>query len=624
MKREMVSRPTQVYTMPLADGAVILHPELAIVKFTSSKSIDVGILCYSERGAPESRTLSRKVLIDSLSQSRITHVRRLLTHISETTKSSTFSQNTLYDLYSRLVAFIKWADSNNLPDVLADPSAGRAALIAYLDFLRDRVRRNELSLRAGSSQQSRVAQALEEFFGIDRFSRGLNLLNRDSSNTESTIPPSELMQGRVLSLCNCLFNGICDFVLEKKPYPYALPVPSYLSFPNDQLWVFPSKAWFKTPAMLADKAAHAGYNYAEGRLATLDELKIQYPTGRAPRHTLLFARKLMDEANVDFAHSSRWRMAAQALNAFMVMFLADTGMNWSNVTNLSWSDDYDVIPSRQGFRTIKWRARGRTVVFELSISFLPTFKRFLTLRAYLLQGRTCGYLFFKSNTTALDKAERVLSPSGSLYVSLKRIDPDICQITSQEWRAAKSDWLIRHTDPSTAALVLQNTEQTVIKHYAQGSETLHYEEMSDFLSKVSSVVLAPGEQLENPTHRTIGVCSSFGKPVPVVEAAHIEPDCDRAEGCLFCDKYRIHADEKDARKLLSCRYAIRLTAPSVENEEAYNKFLHPILSRIDTILKDIATREPVMMERVTNEVDEQDELDPYWASKVEMLLTLGF
>lgn len=112
MKTEMVSRTIQVYTMPLTDGTAILHPELAIVKIGSSPTIDVGILCYSQRSNSEPGRLRRKVALDSLSQPRIEHVRRLLTRISETMKSSAASSDTIYDLYSRLVAFIKWADSN--------------------------------------------------------------------------------------------------------------------------------------------------------------------------------------------------------------------------------------------------------------------------------------------------------------------------------------------------------------------------------------------------------------------------------------------------------------------------------------------------------------------------------
>lgn len=623
MTEKMVSRPTYVYSMPLAEGATILHPELAVVKFGLSNTVDIGILCYAQRTVSDknTRNLGRKVVLESLVQSRIQHVRQLLVHISELS-ASRHRMRPVLDQVNFIVGFVNWADINEWPDVLSGVDAARPAMRAYFEYIRERVMRNRINLNTGAKTQSNVLRAMEDFLGVEHLGRGLNLLKRDKSIAEATVPPSETDQGRVLSLCNCLFDGICELVVDRLQYPYALRTPKHLSFPNEQLWLFPAKAWFKTPAMIAASPMHAGYDYVEGRLATLDEVRSQYSRANAPKEVTYEARTLLKRANENYDHSSRWHLAGKALNSFLIMFLAATGMNWTEAIELLWSDDYEVLTTNQGFRAVKWRAGGRIVSFELSISFLPKFKRFLALRAYILQGKKCDHLFFNS-LKASDPPAPIRSKLHRTYQMLRGIDPGLNPIMPRAWRAAKSDWLVRHTDPSTAALVLQNSEETVLQHYAQGSETLHHEEMSKFLSEMAIAVLAPDETLENATPRAVGVCTSFGTPVAIVAETRIKPDCDSAEGCLFCDKFKVHADETDTRKLLSCRYVVNLTSPLSNSDEEFNELFLPILERIDGLISDISARDPAMAERIKQEVNEDGELDPYWAGKAEMLMTLG-
>lgn len=624
MKKEMVSRAAHVYSMPLAEGVSILHPELAVVKFGLANTVDIGILCYAQRTNSDKNTRSsgREVVLESLLQSRIPYVRKLLFHISALCETSGLRMRTLQDRFGYLVGFVNWADFNKWPDVLSGVDAAGPAMRAYFEYVRDRVTRNAITLNTGARLQINVVNTLGGFFDAEHIGRGLNLLKRDRNSGEATLPPSELDQGRVLSLCNCLFDGICELVVDQMQYPYALKTPKYLGFPKDQLWVFPAKAWFKTPAAIESSPMHAGYDYVEGRLATRDEVKTQYSRVNAPKEVIWGARTTLKHANENFNHSYRWHLSRKALNIFLIMFIAATGMSWAQAAELPWSGDYEVHSTNQGFRAVKWRAGGRSVSFELSISFLPKFKRFLTLRNYILQGKQCDYLFFNSLKVA-DNPGRIRSSLERTYEMLRGIDPALNAVMPRAWRAAKSDWLVRNTDPSTAALVLQNSEKTVLKHYAQGSETLHHEEMSKFLSSVAVTVIAPGEALEGATPCAVGACTSFGEPVAASAEARIKPNCDSAEGCLFCDKFRVHADETDTRKLLSCRYTINLTSPLISTDEEFGVLILPILERIDGLVADIAGRKPAMVERLKEEVNEDGELDPYWAGKVEMLMTLG-
>jgi hypothetical protein len=111
--------------------------------------------------------------------------------------------------------------------------------------------------------------------------------------------------------------------------------------------------------------------------------------------------------------------------------------------------------------------------------------------------------------------------------------------------------------------------------------------------------------------------------VPIAQAVPIVPGCKSAEGCLYCDKYRVHADETDIRKLLSCRYCLRTTSNRAASLEDYDRTFGAVLRRIDFLLDELKKRDADLVARLENAVDVGGELDVFWSSKLEQLLELG-
>lgn len=631
----LTTRATVIYDLPLSPGTVIPRPEACVIRFLQSKTVDLGSLCYLRKGIPAKRggkTGGRLIDIDSLNANRVLQIRALVHHISDDLEHSGRRAATVRDAVSRFLPFVAWADENGHSNLFDSAEMARAAAQAYAKHVRERVISNEISINAGARQQATVFGLLGTFIGVDDLTRGINLLRVDSAAKESTVPPDEDDQTRILGLCESLFDGLSDLVVDRKPFPYAVAMPKHLSFPTDRLWIFPSTTWFMSPQTLAHRKhslrPNWQYNYSEGRVATLAELQdISDYAGNSDnmrRHSIRQARKRIEAANSHSRHTQRLQMGMQALNVFVVLFLAHTGMNWAQTINLTWSDDYEVIPDHQVFRTIKWRAGSKETFFELPVAFMPRFKRFLVLRQYLLGGRACRWLFFKLGPKGEGEPTQLKEGNfAAIYKTLQRLDPDLVPIASRQWRAAKSDWLIRNTDPATTAMVLQNSEATVLASYAAGSEVSHLDEMSDFLNKVANTVLSKGHLIAGEVVRAVGVCSDFGNPHQIAEKAAVLPTCQRPEGCLFCDKFRIHADEDDIRKLVSCRYCLRQTAPLSSSEEQFQVMLAPIFRRISDLLTEISRHDSALVTKVTREVEEDGELDPYWARKFEVLVDLG-
>jgi hypothetical protein len=622
-------RQVYLYDLPLTAHTALLLPESAILRFPNDTTIDVGALCYLKREKPSFRANTaprdkgRKVVLESLDRGRVERVRALIEHISAEVAAGGRRVETIRTGVGRLMTFMGWADDQGRHDVLNSGAAAFDALKLYVAFVQDRVSRNEITLNSGARQQAVVIALLGNFLDIDDFGRGLFLLRVDPSTKTGTSPPCELAQGKILSLSSCLFESLFSLTVNFLPYPHSMPMPEYLSFPQNQLWAFPGTSWFKSPSMIENGCKwNPGNNYIEGRVATVEEI-MQVSKVKGAAAVVRTARRTLRKANADSQHTSRRQAAMTAMLVYQIMFVANTAMSWAQFTTLTWSPNFEVESAHQGFRKIKWRAGGKLVSFELPVAALVTFRRFIEVRKYLLRGGEYKYLFFSMDSTKVDSIRQITGRLDNIYKTLKRIDPSLPKVLPRQWRAAKSDWLIKNTDISTTALVLQNTERTVIASYAEGSETQQVEEFSNLFDQMSQAVLSQEVVLPSATQRSLGKCISFGKPKIMPGMNSIAPNCNGIEGCLACDKLKLHADEQDTRKLLSCRHCLRRSAALLDNHEHERTVLKPLLDRIEEILLQLKKIDHAMVERLIVEVDDEGELDPYWAGKLAMLMELG-
>lgn len=634
-KTAYMARPLVARLDALLCGNVeVLHPEQVVLWFEHGKSLDVGSLCYLSRemGARGGRKgvqgAGFKVAIESYDAARAEKIGRVIARIGQELQDGGLRSITVVNRWRSFIVFMGWADANGHSTALDGANATKAAVRDYAAYLRERVRAGAICQNTGAMETQAALSTVGDFLGIDDLAHGLNLLSISTRSKQATVPPCDDSQSKVLAMCETLFTGITSFLLENKPYPHRLPMPGYLTWCNEGLWVFPTTVWCMAPHDRSPCSASTrtsgwslgAYDYANGCLrnsAEILKLARQPRPGRAESAFAQAARQLAD-ANANSFHPHRQQLAKLAGGAFVLLFIAQTGMNLAEVLKLRWNDDYEVDAERQKFRAIKCRAGGRQVYFAIPVGFLPSFRLYLKLREYLVKGHSCELLF--PRVTERARGHRVLA---ALFERLHRIDPRLPRVMSRQWRAAKSNWLIQNTDIATTALILQNSERTVAASYAAGSEAGHLDEMTNFLNQVSTVVVSAGQQIERGVDRAVGICTSAGEPNPVPGTSGFAPDCNGPEGCLFCDKFKVHADERDTRKLLSCQYCIRKTSPLFKSDERFQQTINPVLARIQQILDEVSRRDEPMVKRVTHEVLEDGKLDPYWESTMGMFMELG-
>lgn len=526
-----------------------------------------------------------------------------------------------------------WCDSNQHRKILSNETSARAAFRCYVDELKRLVSQNLLSNNTATGYQNSVLYILQDFLNVENLDRGVNILVKSQRIVEPTTVPDDASQEKVLAWCKCLFNGLTELVVDQKHYPFPLTVPGYLSWPDDRLWVFPLSGWCLPPGH-KNKRNFQAYDFSNGTVRTYQEIKRLYKNNLNDSlvyNSITNANKFIEESNRDFFKCHRIEMGMLAVKAFLMIFIASTGSNPSQVVELPWSEELEdsvrsPLSERQGFRAIKYRANNRAVFFELGIKYMPYLRRYLQLRNYLLNGRSCEYLFFgfsrSMNCLENDPTPLLVNIIPSFFDTLKRLTPTLPRVVPKQWRAAKQDYLIRNHDPVTSAIIMQHSTETSIKKYSNGSEVAHQIELSTFLNQVEKIVLKQDQKIEGSEVRSIGICASPRHPQAIVDHLPLTPDCKGPEGCLFCDKYRVHADETDARKLLSARYCIKITSHLASSQEQFARLFGSVLKRIDFVLGEIKRRDTKMVEKIELEVDIHGELDPFWAAKLETLMEL--
>jgi len=618
----LVSRHIVIYDLPIADDVMILRAEQSILRFGEAGTVDIGALCYSIRDNDTKRSVNkgRKVDLSTLNERRCTKIKEFVVFTSEYYKSSGKRPSTLRVRFSDFVVFMNWADSNGHEDVLEGEIPARVAIKNFIAYQSERLMQNQISSKAAVTLQYSIMTLLGNFLCVDDLMRGVKLNQIIDEQREPTSVPSIDARSKVLAMCGSLFDGLSELVLKQRRYPFRLSMPRYLGWDNDLLWVFPHCKWCCPPHHQLQR--YAVYNYKEGKIFRFKEIRHLYSHDCHARFAIQTAKRGIENANNNQRHYARIKAALLAQSAFILMFMANLGINSAQLFDTPWNGEYEYTVERQGFRILKWRAGGKACYFEITSAFLPTFKLYLKLREYLLNGEQFGYLFFSLGTYGLKSPKKM---SGymieSLYTILLKLDPSIKVVKSRGWRVAKTDWLLRKADPATASMIMQNTERTMQKHYTAGSESTHLEEMSNFFDGILETVVNRNVPIEG-TERAVGTCVAFGTPQVNFVNSGVTPDCRDPKGCLFCDKFRVHVDETDTRKLLSCRMCVQQMSSLALSDEHYQSIFIPILDRTQYLLDEIKRRDASLVDRVKHEVEDEGELDKYWGAKMEMLIEL--
>jgi len=627
------ARPTITLELPLEKHARILRPEQIILKI-ADKYYDIGALCYAVRSKKRRRSgQPREVVTSSLLKRRPKQILQLIRALSNLRTDGGSALDTIARHAYHMNQFIDLSDAAGLHDCLAGGEATFNSFRAWATATKERYQKQEIGEHEHNFRLTHVCEMLEAMTGLENLMQGIRKVKVRSNPNGGTKPLALGDFAHAVALNQSLFDGLCDLVLEMRPFPFKLDLPSSLGWAENHLWLFPTNTWRSPPHLLRDDAIRANrrtracwaYDYENGRLATIDEIEHRY-TGNSRwerRHVARAAIKnataRVAEANANAQDTWRFTLGMFAQRAFLFLFICNTGGNAQVVRSLETDGAVDATVSNQRFRSIKWRASGKKVTLVAPATFMPRLRRFMELRKYLLQGRKTPYLFFScgNRNNALPAQIRDFHLENYYRQQLIEIDPQLPRMGPRALRASVDDYYIRLHDSVVAAAVMGHTVETEYKKYARGSANDHRDELTLFMESVSQSarrqrVIPPKDVVpDTPPLEQGGRCDCFGHPEALAALPPIQPNCQDSQGCLFCSHRVLIAGEEDARKVASAAYVMEQLILGPKHEEE----LRPSIAKCDEDLEKIAAFPDcrAMVEKVRKDVFENENLTPFWA-----------
>lgn len=634
------TRPTVVLELPLKKYVRIANPEQVVLKIGSSYH-DVGALCYAIRAPIKQRCRPREVMTSTFLMQRPKQVLQLIKALSSLIVDGGRSIATVTGYSQGFKLFVDWADSTGFHECLAGGESTRKSFLAWVENVRELYRREEFGEISYNNRIGYIKEILEAMLGQNATGHSIPRLKRRPNPNGGTEPLAPHDFAHAIALNQALFDGLCDLVLDARTFPFKLLLPGSLGWAENHLWIFPTNKWRMPPhewGAERDKSIYGywPYNYAAGRLSFPDEIAHRYvaPTPAkqlaAAHLTIENATKRMATANADKFDWVRLMLAMTAHNCFLFLFFCHTGANEGVVREIETDGAVEVATLNQRYRSVKFRAGAKVTTVVVPVTFLPSLRRFMLLRKYILGDRSFPYLFFTMGPSRSKKPQANQIGSAaleSLYNSvLSRIDPQLPRMASRKLRASVADWYQRNHDVSVTAKVLQNSEKTTQMHYDAGSTTDHHDELSIFLNSVSEAakrqrIVPAHEAASNPSLEEGGECDAFGHPEALANNVPVTPNCKDSQGCLFCTHRVLVANEEDARKVASAAFVMEqlILGPNHEKE------LRPLIEKCEQDLVKIAEFENCgpMVEYIRNDVFESGNLTPFFADKFQLFLELG-
>ncbi len=622
-----------------AETKELIHIRNTKIIFEKNNLVhDIGSLAFQKRKRQKNKngTISLKsVLVDisSLNVRREHAISNLIEEIATRVKTGQLRDISAEGKIRSVISFIDWCDINGFGQVLDDVKYGITGYREYSNYLEQRLRHNSVSLHTAVVAQENARFAISVIFSIDedKMSQGIRRIRGNHNAANKTVPPSDNDVSEVLSVCMSFFNGAYDFLINFQKFPFKIALPS------EDVWLLPSKPKFlATKEYLSSRdewgMGQWAWNFEDGTINNYIDIAEKYNKSTLPlkistaRQMTINAKKSLDFENKNKEAPIRQRIALLANNCFNLMFFANTGMNLSQAKNLHCPETYNTSSSSIGFKSVKYRANGKEVEFVISSKFIDVFKKYIELRRYILKDFDYKYLLFTKESTKHKPNQLSACSLRQITRGLRRnFYANLNYINTRKWRANKSDFLIRTTDVATTALVLQNTEASVVRSYIEGSEQDHTNEISRYWARLDEIVnLKQSKNSGEPI--AVGSCR---KPnFPEVEAINsaITPDCKQPEGCLFCTHFAAHADEQDLRKLHSLSYVINECVHLAQSVEHHNAIFGQVLKRINMIVEHISSKSEdlnSLNESVKNDVFTNENLSPYWGKKLSMLVSIG-
>lgn len=575
--------PTYVKSLPVLDFPFEAPPDIyapasTVLRLEHGAKVYAFRWCYTRRFG-EGRGIVKSFDVSSLSTERVNAMPLVLERLSKWVCFKNFRSRTVERSLSNLGLFLSWTDqpqhAGRFEAILSDSDVALEALKRYHTYIRNKLQSHLLNLRTAAQREKDAITCLTEIHHQEYLDHIEPL--RDTPNTKGTATPDSQLVGDFSSTLQAIFDSASDLILTDSPSI--------------------------SPHILRTSA-------------TDDSKTVKLLTSYGPL-----------------------RVMELACVAYTGLVFVDSGANVSVLQEYEEPEDLEeqlAKPDRINLtqKAVKFRAGGKEVEVHLSAVTMTRLKAYLRVRQKLIKTLSCDDIMpmFIRCTYENSRAEPTnicaLDSNFLFYLRRKitRVGASLPEVTLRQLRAYKQQDLVRRAPLPIASKVMGHCVKTAIQAYCKAQDATRRGEIGLFLNSLQKTILGASEKLREQSHHKVipvGLCAEHGMPSPTALAPVVEPNCRSVEGCFFCDNYRLHADEEDMKKLMSCRRVLHYIVPLNNDSLRAQRVYTAVVDRIDTLLGELRRRQPKKYEDIRIAVEERGEITRYWANKIQQLQLLG-
>lgn len=342
----------------------------------------------------------------------------------------------------------------------------------------------------------------------------------------------------------------------------------------------------------------------------LEEWCGHIPSDRISQHRSSGAREARSAALENFSFISRLPLLKLKIEAEMLIFIAQTGMNKAQAAKIktgkfTYKSDTDGYTVR---RLYKNRAKG-AVEFHIYSEYRQHLEGYMKWRGRFFPDDPDGLLF--------PNVGRRPRESETDFSAIRRrcIRLGIRFIPARDVRHTRANWLLRRSnDISLTAEINQHTEKTLLTHYIKPNHQIALIEVSRFIHEIDPTLAPPG----------LGACVE-GEPKAVagLSLSAPIPDCRSPAGCLFCEHQRDLKTLDHTWSLATYRYLKSLEVANARTDISKNDALELTITEISKRLDYFNTEGGELADWILEANTRVDEgnYHPHWDFIITMMET---
>lgn len=307
---------------------------------------------------------------------------------------------------------------------------------------------------------------------------------------------------------------------------------------------------------------------------------------------------------------NRWALFNLRIQAEIMMFAAQTGMNPSQIYSLK-RQKYDFKPLGEEYevRAYKHRKGG-----EVHFKVFKSYRKMLEAHLEFIQefAPESGLLF-----PVFTKQGNGLTEFYGNFLNLKDTlnEYDIPWIPPSKLRNTRTNWLLRRSgDEDLTAKAAQHTQKTLRDKYEQPSQQRAMVEITQFWNKHDSI-----EQFHLQKSVISSECNGIPEAVEGIPENIVEPNCVNPSGCLWCKHHRDLNKLDYIWSLTSMRYLKTIEAALTfkKDETPSDLSIERLTQKLDWYRKSSKKRNDWVEEAELR--IEEGSYHPSWSSIIEFL-----